>query len=131
MQSQKKNVARLSEYLRFAREMAESTECSTCGRGGERGRLTERCAATFRRGRGARRADSPTAVDLTTARPTDAPVAIVYTLPIGSLFLSRATGRRALCVRDMTLREACIISFRNKETILHLQSALVMVLLST
>lgn len=29
----KKNVARPSESLRFTREMAESTECSTCGRG--------------------------------------------------------------------------------------------------
>lgn len=29
----KKNVARPSESLRFAREMAESTECSTCDRG--------------------------------------------------------------------------------------------------
>lgn len=47
----KKTVARLSESLRFTREMAESTECSTCGRqGGRRG--TARCAAAFRRRRG-------------------------------------------------------------------------------
>lgn len=84
----KKNVARPSESLRIAREMAESTECSMYGHGvgeGER-EHTERCAATFRRGRGERRADSPRASGLTTARPIAAGAAIVYTLPIGSLF---------------------------------------------
>jgi len=48
--AKKKTVARFSESLRFAREMAESTECSTCNRiGGRRGTATGRCAAAFRR----------------------------------------------------------------------------------
>lgn len=50
--AKKKTVARLSESLRSVREMAESTECSTCNRTrGRRGTATGRCAAAFRRRR--------------------------------------------------------------------------------
>lgn len=51
-----------------------------------------RCAAAFRRRRAVRHRDWPAAVDLTTARPTVALAAIVYTLPIGSLFLCGEAG---------------------------------------
>jgi len=91
----KKTVARLSESLRFAREMAESTERSTCKprrAGGGRGGGILDGAPPLSVGAAARgSADWPVASDLTTARPIDASAAIVYTLPIGSLFLRSRT----------------------------------------
>lgn len=99
-----------------------------CAERGERGggrtedarrvgeRLTERCAATFRRGRGVRSPDLLSAVDLTTARPIGTRVTIVYTLPIGSLFLSRATDDVRFVVRDDDVkREACHYASETKE----------------